>query len=1186
MDKFKRKRDGIDDKDARDIWTDINRFDAKATSSHKNAPPKKKKPNLPMKDVCQSSSHTTSDADKELERYRKLAQVDDDSDDSDDDDSKKSSSETEFQMFIAPTDTEDNDFAETPSSFHGNTQKDSNKSINLDMVNKSWRRKECDFKSVLFDEKGHQRPIHVQQMFSDYTIGVNNTNVNPDGEKKCPIVRFYGCTDGGHSVLCNVYGYVPYFYIKQNPSHQIVDLTAFKEILESKLRSDVRIREECENMVLKIEEKEAIDIMHYQFNEKSKYIAIYVAFPMIVNPLRKLLESGLYVDAINNSTQEKEWVLQKYNTYESNVLFVLRCMVDSSIVGSGWIQLNKYTLHQDDDPEDENAIKKTSHCQIECSLHYKDIITMKTTVDEDWDKIAPLRILSYDIECSNTGGHFPTPQQDAVIMIANYISIQGESSPIIKNVFVLGSCAKITGAEVITFDTEEEMLKAWRDFVIQVDPDILTGYNVENFDMPYLINRALHLSVRGFNQLGRLKHSYSNVKLTTLSSKQLGSREIKQVNIHGRVTLDIMPAVKLDYKFSSYTLNYVSGHFLGEQKEDVHHSMITKLFKGTENDRRRLAVYCLKDAYLPQRLMDKLMFLVNYIEMARVTGIPISFILEKGQQIKVMSQLLRAARAKGYLIPTLLVKHIIDYKGAKVFDPIKGYYTRPIATLDFASLYPSIMIANNLCYSSLIRPEDLHKLDSDQYIRTPYGSYFMKTEHHQGLLTIILRDLLAQRKIAKNDMKNTTDPMKKMVFDGRQKALKVSANSVYGFTGAQVGMLPCLDISASVTGIGQEMITLTQETVEGHYCKAKGFPFDSVVIYGDTDSVMVDFGVKTIKEAMDLGLEAAGMISKLFKPPIKLEFEKVFARYLLLAKKRYCGLKFELGDDLNGKGKLTSAGLETKRRDNCQLVRTMLDNILKMCIQDGKIKESEEYTKNVIRDLLSNKIDIQMLIITKSISKPIKSYDGKYAHIELAKKKASRDPAMAPRTGDRIPYVYIRSDRKAKAYEKVEDPVYVLENGLQLDFRHYLDKQLLKPLMRIYKHMTDAPEKLVCGEHTRFISNPVPTNKTGILKFTKVIPTCLNCRCSLQTTGDEEASTNLCVACKPKMVDIYTRMLNDKNHIEKLYSRAWTHCQRCQGSVIQDVICNNNDCSLFYMRIKTRIDLEQLTAKLNRFNIW
>ena len=140
-------------------------------------------------------------------------------------------------------------------------------------------------------------------------------------------------------------------------------------------------------------------------------------------------------------------------------------------------------------------------------------------------------------------------------------------------------------------------------------------------------------------------------------------------------------------KLSSYSLNNVSSEFLGQQKEDVHHSIISELQMGTDADRRRLAVYCLKDAYLPQQLLNKLSIIVNYVEMARVSGVPLNFLLTRGQQIKVFSMLLRKTRKVGLLIPNI-AKHGQDdstYEGATVIEPKKAYYEVPIATLDFAS---------------------------------------------------------------------------------------------------------------------------------------------------------------------------------------------------------------------------------------------------------------------------------------------------------------------------------------------------------------------------------------------------------------------------------------------------------------------------------------------------------------------
>lgn len=185
----------------------------------------------------------------------------------------------------------------------------------------------------------------------------------------------------------------------------------------------------------------------------------------------------------------------------------------------------------------------------------------------------------------------------------------------------------------------------------------------------------------------------------------------------------MLQAMTRDYKLRSYTLNAVCAQFLGEQKEDVHHSIITELQNGTADSRRRLAVYCLKDAYLPQRLMDRLMLFVNYTEMARVTGVPFNYLLTRGQQIKVISQLFRSAGDAGYLIPAMRSEGSDEqYEGATVIEPTKGYYDVPIATLDFASLYPSIMMAHNLCYTTLLDKqtiERLHLVEGDDYIHTP-----------------------------------------------------------------------------------------------------------------------------------------------------------------------------------------------------------------------------------------------------------------------------------------------------------------------------------------------------------------------------------------------------------------------------------------------------------------------------------
>merc|ERR1719310_2640204 len=194
--------------------------------------------------------------------------------------------------------------------------------------------------------------------------------------------------------------------------------------------------------------------------------------------------------------------------------------------------------------------------------------------------------------------------------------------------------------------------------------------------------------------------------------------------------------------------------------------MIGDLFKTSAETRRRLAIYCLKDAFLPMQLLEKLLCMYNYVEMARVTGTPINYLLNRGQMIKVTSQLLRKAQEYDFVMPTLRSEKSDDkFEGATVLEPLTGFYEKPIATLDFASLYPSIMMAHNLCYCTLVKPEQVHTLNPEDMTKTPTGVHFMKSTRRKVLLPVILNELLTARKKAKKDMAAATDPLEKMVLN-------------------------------------------------------------------------------------------------------------------------------------------------------------------------------------------------------------------------------------------------------------------------------------------------------------------------------------------------------------------------------------------------------------------------------------
>ncbi|KAK5118956.1 DNA-directed DNA polymerase delta [Meristemomyces frigidus] len=973
--------------------------------------------------------------------------------------------------------------------------------------------------------------------------------------------KLFGVTDTGHSVLLHVTDFQHYLYLAAPVSFTKNDCDSFMTFLESKLAQHSAAIASVQ-MVMRE------NIFGFQGNQKSPYLKITVTDPKLINRVRTTIEQG-------GANYKGLWKAAEGGilTFDS-IQYVLRFMIDTKIAGMSWVSVEpgKYQVI----PQREQH----SHCQIEAYCHYKDIIAHP--IDGDWAKMAPLRVLSFDIECAGRKGVFPEANIDPVIQIANVVTRYGEEKPFVRNVFCLDTCSLIVNTQIFEHGSEETMLMAWRDFVEEVDPDVIIGYNISNFDFPYLLDRAKHLKVHKFPYWSRLKNIQSQARDTNFSSKQMGNRDTKATNTNGRLQLDLLQLVQRDYQLRSYTLNSVCAHFLNEQKEDVHHTMITELFNGTAESRRRLAVYCLKDAYLPQRLMDKLMCLVNYTEMARVTGVPFNFLLAKGQQVKFISQMFRKALEQQLVVPNLKSESSDEqYEGATVIEPTRGYYDVPVATLDFASLYPSIIQAHNLCYTTLLNKNAIEKLrlvKDEDYIQTPNGDLFCTTKVRKGLLSQILEELLGARKRAKKELAVETDAFKKAVLNGRQLALKVSANSVYGLTGATNGKLPCLAIASSTTAYGRQMIEKTKEEVEKRYTIANGYSHDAQVIYGDTDSVMVKFGPSDLAKAMELGNEAADFVSGQFIKPIKLEFEKVYYPYLLINKKRYAGLYWTNTEKYD---KMDTKGIETVRRDNCRLVQTVIETSLKMLLMDRDVQGAQDYVKETISELLQNRIDMSNLVITKALSKA--DYANKQAHTELAERMRKRDAGSAPALGDRVAYVMIKGSSGSKGYENSEDPIFVLEHNLPIDTKYYLDNQLAKPLGRIFEPIMGEKRAagLLTGEHTRSISVAAPT-MGGLMKFAKKTETCMGCKKPL--TSAEERGGAVGEECRPRVGELYQKSLSRVSELEVRFARLWTQCQRCQGSMHNEVICSSRDCPIFYMRMKAKKDVEDAGREMVRFD--
>lgn len=941
-------------------------------------------------------------------------------------------------------------------------------------------------------------------------------------EENTPVITIWGNTLDTKPIRVLVKGFVPYFFVK--PSCKI-DCNSLQNSISSSFK---------QGKCIGIEEVERTSIYGYN-DEISVFYKVYFNNPSCFKAAKAFFEGGL---AINGQKV-------KFKTFESNFPFILRFMNDLQLSGMSYLKIKNFRV-----VSEEPKIIST-----DCSF------VEQLPFEGEYNKIPALSILSFDIECCSSDSSFPEASKDPIIQIGNTVTRFGEDLEI-KTIFCLKETAPIPDANVHWFDNEVDMLIAWRDYFIEINPDIVLGYNIKSFDFSYIFDRAEKLKLTDFGKIGRGER-VSKVVNKQQSSKMFGTFDAKDVSIDGRLVFDLFHIIRRDHKLRSYSLNSVSVHFLGEQKEDVPPSSMYELQHGTKETRARIASYCLKDTYLPLKIFDKLNILINYSELARATYVPIDFFSTRGASIKVLSQIYREASLSGYLIPDYdVTDEPAPYEGGFVMDPFRGFYSDPIAVLDFTSLYPSIIISKNLCYTTLLTKEQFGKVGG---IKSPTNNYFCSHETKEGILPRILKKLLKTRAETKKLLKQETDITLKRSLDGRQYALKICANSLYGFTGAIAGQLPCIEISQSTTAFGRDMISLTKTLIEENFCKNAGFSHDSQVIYGDTDSVMINFFEQDLNKVFEMAKIVSKFVSDRFEKPVSLEFEKVYNPYLLINKKRYAGLIYT---NPNKPDKIDTKGIETVRRDNCELVKTVVETCLNKILLEKDLEGAKNVVKEIIRDLYIDNIDLSQLVISKTFTKT--NYATKQAHSELAEKLKKRGISVG--IGDRIPYVIVKGDRKMAAYEKSEDPVYVLEHNLPIDKEYYIEQQISKPVQRLFEPIMDNVSSLFHGEHTKVISRGV-TMQGPMNMFVKAAEECIGCK---------KSGTILCNSCRSEFPKLFCELQKKFNDKTNLFNSCWTECQRCQGSIVNEVLCVNRVCPIFYKRTKIKNEIGILQNKLTK----
>jgi len=857
-------------------------------------------------------------------------------------------------------------------------------------------------------------------------------------------ISIFGKTEEGKSI-CVTTTFDPYFFVKLPKGTKPSDVT--------RLYNDINaLRRDHVTSYSLTKQK---DVWGFQNNEEFHFMHLNF----------KTLEARRKVNSIFMYNND----FKKYHVYESNIDPVLRLMHRTGIQSTGWLDTGP------------NCVR--SHlAKTDIDLWCNDWRTLTPVARDD---IAPFVVASFDIECNSSTGKFPDADvpEDACFQIAISLCTFGSEEPYDKTCF----CYKKTdpnleGSNIISFDTEREMLLAFKEYLNKQDIDIMTGWNIFGFDLEYIYKRAAMVGCGlDFYDLGKLKDSECHLVSKKLSSSALGDNFLKLLPMPGRFIFDMFHEVKKGYKLDSYKLNEVSKLYLGDQKIDMApKEMFARYLEGDPVKLREVAEYCVKDTLLPHRLIKKLCTLLNLLEMAKATWVPIAFLVERGQQIKVFSQLSKKARELGYMVPTIKYGAIPEepYEGATVLEAQKGAYYTPITALDFEALYPSIMMAHNLCYSTYVMNEkDYGNVPGVEYETFKVGEKTYKfAQGVPSLLPAILLELKQFRKKAKKDMAAATGSMKE-VYNGKQLAYKISMNSVYGFTGAGKGILPCVPIASTTTCRGRGMIEETKNYVEANFPGAK-------VRYGDTDSVMVEFdvgerkGKEAIEYSWELGERAAEECSALFKKPNNLELEKVYWPYFLYSKKRYAAKLWTKGkDDQMHMDYIDVKGLQLVRRDNTPHVREVCKELLDVVLDAPDTGPPKELARERASQLLAGEVPNEKLILSQSLADTYKvggksvsimspeSMHINQAHVQVVNKMRQRKPGSEPQSGDRVPYLLTKTDNpKAKAFEKSEDPKYVEENNVPIDYHYYFENKFLNPVCDLLDPLYENTKQEIFGD--------------------------------------------------------------------------------------------------------------------------
>ncbi|XP_045609445.1 DNA polymerase alpha catalytic subunit [Procambarus clarkii] len=621
-------------------------------------------------------------------------------------------------------------------------------------------------------------------------------------------------------------------------------------------------------------------------------------------------------------------------------------------------------------------------------------------------------------------------------------------------------------------DTERALLGFLLAKIHKIDPDIVVGHDIFGFDLNVLLHRISANKVPHWSRLGRLRR--------TQMPKLTGKGFAERTALCGRLVCDLKISSKELIRAKSYELGALVSQVLHVPENHFKSLTVDEVKKMYESSSSllRLVSLTMQDALYILGLMCELNVLPLALQITNIAGNVMSRTLLGGRSERNEFLLLHAFTEKNFIVPDkqfgktnqkAVSNDDIEeedgggnkrgkgrrkpaYAGGLVLEPKKGFYDKYILLMDFNSLYPSIIQEYNICFTTMNR---VNKENDEEMPALP------DPELEPGVLPTEIRKLVESRRQVKQMMKQPDLSIDlKQQYDIRQKALKLTANSMYGCLGFSHSRFFARHLAALVTGKGREILLNTQDLVQK-------MNFD--VIYGDTDSIMINSNCTDYDQVFKLGHKIKSEVNKLYKL-LELEVDGVFKYMLLLKKKKYAALTVSRLANGQVVEEQELKGLDIVRRDWSQLASDCGKHIVTQILSDQgpdeRIENIHSHLEKLKADLEAGKIDLGTLAITKSLTKNPEDYPDKKSlpHVQVAIRMNSRGGKKL-RQGDTVAYVICEDGSNLSAVQRAYHVDELKSNSsLVIDTNFYLAHQIHPVVSRLCDPIegTDAARIAEC----------------------------------------------------------------------------------------------------------------------------